>query len=402
MKDDVVARVILLSLLAAACKSPGDAETTAGTTTEVATTDTGSTPTTGGDATTTDSTTSGTTSGTGGMTGEPTTGATDTGDTGDTGDTTGAEGGVRPPEPGPMMEPDGAGVVLAISRFFLGDTDRDGTPNKDDGWRQYGYDLDLRISDAGSTDLCLPRQNANPGSVYPDGDDGIDNNFGKLLLPSLLSLSPDLGAQQNDAVSSGEYTLLFDLQQLGAGTDYNPLLTRHYVGAALKGAPKFDGSDAWPVDPASLTNPADILTPKLAFADSYVTGNTWVGVAAPDAILTLRIADLDLRVRNAVITMDLDASHQFAPRGTLAGVLSVDELRDAFKEFAGAFDPGLCQGATIESFLTQVEQAADILLGATQDPTKQCDAISIGIGFEAAGVKLGAIAAGVPEQDFCP
>ena len=401
MKDHVVERVILLSLwaaLALACKSPGDAETTAtGTTTEVTTTDTGSAPTTGGDATTTtDGTTSGTSNGTGGMTGEPTTGATDTGDT------TGGEGGVRPPEPGPMIAPDGDGVVLAISRFFIGNTDRDGTPNQEDGWRQYGYDLDHTISDAGSTDVCLPRAGADPGMVYPDGDDGIDNNFGKLILPILLDISADLGAQQDDTVMDGEYTLLFDLQQLGTGADYNPLLTRHYIGAELGSAPKFDGTDAWPVDPASLVDPADILTPKLALADSYVTGNTWVGVASPDATLTLRIGPLDLQLRHAVITMDLDASHQFVPRGTLAGVLSVVELRDAFKEFAGAFDPGLCEGASLESILTQVEQAADILLGPPQDPTKQCDAISIGIGFEAARVKIGAIAAAVPEQDFCP
>ena len=56
-------------------------------------------------------------------------------------------------------------------------------------------------------------------------------------------------------LSSGQYTLLIDLQALGAGPDQNPLLARMYTGANLGHPPLFDGTDLWPVDPASLASP---------------------------------------------------------------------------------------------------------------------------------------------------
>lgn len=399
MKDRAVQCVVssgLFAVLALACGSPGDMETTGTATEDTGTTATMPTmPTTSTTSTTTGDDTSDA-SGTGGATDVPTTGA----DTG-AGETTGGEGGAQPPGPGPMMAPDGEGsVALAVSRFYLGDTDRDGMPDKENGWRQYGYDLDGKISDTGAG-LCVPRKGADPGEVHGDGDDGIDNGFGKHILTLLLGVSADLGSKQNEAVAAGAYTLIFDLQQLGAGADYNPILTRHYVGGALGSAPKFDGTDMWPVDAASLADPPDILTPRLELS-GHVTADTWVGRASGDAILKLRIGTLDLRISQAVVTMDLDAAHQTAPRGTLAGVVSVTDLREEFAELAGSYDPNLCGSVTLESILTQVEQAADILLDATQDPTKECDAVSIGIGFEAARVQLGEVVDAVPEQDFCP
>ena len=41
-------------------------------------------------------------------------------------------------------------------------------------------------------DLCKPAEGAHASSVYPDGDDGIDNNFGKVLVPIYNGLVTDL------------------------------------------------------------------------------------------------------------------------------------------------------------------------------------------------------------------
>jgi hypothetical protein len=48
-----------------------------------------------------------------------------------------------------------------------------------------------------------------------------------------------------------------------------------------------------------------------------------------------------------------------------------------------------------------VAQAPDILADATQDPTKTCDAISIGIGFEAVAVQLGPVQPMSPPLPAC-
>ncbi len=54
----------------------------------------------------------------------------------------------------------------------------------------------------------------------------------------------------------------------------------------------------------------------------------------------------------------------------------------SIKRIAGSFEPTLCSGATIDSLLTQVSQASDILNDGTQDPSKACDGVSIGLGFQ--------------------
>jgi len=303
--------------------------------------------------------------------------------------------------PPPPNAPD---VTFAISKLFLGDTDRDGTPNKVSGWKQYGFDLDHKISTALSVDLCIPRKNAPVKTVYPDGNNGIDNAFGKNILPMFLGLSSTFSADENARITKGEHTLLFHVQKLGPDIDYNPLLGREYAGANLGQPPKFDGSDTWPVNPASLVNPADIMSAKTQFPQSYLTANTWVGIAQGDLDFSLAVlgASAVLPIKHAIVTMDLSLDHKAAQNGTIAGVITVNDFVAYLKKAAGTFDPSLCSGPTIDSILAQLEQAADILADTSQDPTKLCDAISIGLGFDAKVVKLGAIAPPVmPSPDPC-
>jgi hypothetical protein len=315
-------------------------------------------------------------------------------------------GDARPPSPGAMVAPDGEGsVVFAISKLYMGDTDRDGTPDAANGWKQYGFDIDGKISTATSTDLCKPVDDAAPTNVYPDGYGGIDNAFGKNTLPMLLGVDSLYSSEQNDQILEGKSTMLLDLENLGGGTVYDPLVSRIYTGGDLGSPPLFDGSDAWPVDPSSLTDPADITSAKVTITNSYVIGDTWVGQVSGGFPLTLRLTGLPIQmvIQNAVIAMQLDASHTSATGGTISGVIATDAFVSAVKEAAGLFDPSLCSGSTIDSILEQVAQASDILQDGTQDPTKPCDGISIGLGFDASQVLLGPIAPPtVPPTSPCP
>src|SRR5262245_53902474 len=81
-------------------------------------------------------------------------------------------GGSQPPPAGPPNPGDGAGATFVIRKLFLGDTDRDGTPNLANGWMQYGFDIDHKVSDPTSTDLCHPAMGALKEKVYLDGDAG--------------------------------------------------------------------------------------------------------------------------------------------------------------------------------------------------------------------------------------
>jgi hypothetical protein len=298
----------------------------------------------------------------------------------------------RPPLPGPASAPDGVGsATFAFSKMYLGDTDRDGTVNKASGWKQFGFDIDARASTATSTDLCKPRQGAPPKNVYEDGDAGIDNSFGKNILPIFLAVASGFSAAVNSSIEKGNETHLVDLKALGAKGDYNPLGAQVFGGANRGGPPSFDGSDFWPIDPATAIVNGQTITAKLGIAQSYLVGNTWVGRGA--GVLRLRLGfdgyPLYLPIRNPVIAMELDAAHTKATLGTISGVMEVEEMKAAVASFFGSADPALCPPSpTLDSILTQFEQAADILADGSQDPLKECDAVSIGLGFDATQVLL--------------
>lgn len=341
--------------------------------------------------------------GTGGAGGGSTTTTTTT--TGTAGGTPGTS--IVPPGPPGMKAPDGAGsVTFAVSKLYLGDTNPDGTPNLANGWKKFGYDLDGKVSTLTSTDLCKPSNNAAPKNVYPDGDNGIDNSFGKNILPVILGLSSDATAKINEGIAGGSFTIMMDMDKLGAGPEYNPLLVRLYAGGDLGAAPKWDGTDMWPVRPELLNDPNDIKSSKIQFPTSYVVNNTWVSGTKGDVNLGLSISGftLNLTISSAWITLEMDASHKHGTKGVIAGVLQTDTLINELQKVAGSFDPTFCDpnNATFQSIAAQIRQASDILHDGTQDPTKQCDGISIGLGFDAEVVTLGAIEpVGPPPPDPC-
>src|SRR5262245_61357453 len=100
----------------------------------------------------------------------------------------GQSASARPPAPGPQKAGDGpaAGSVFAVKKLYLGDSDRDGTKNGTNGWRQYGFDLDGKQTTPSSTDVCKPASGGKPELVYNDGNNGIDNSFGEIILPIVL------------------------------------------------------------------------------------------------------------------------------------------------------------------------------------------------------------------------
>lgn len=344
-------------------------------------------------------------------------GGTDVQGSGGSSSASGTGGGANvphaaPPPPGPSMPPDGASsVTFAVKKLYLGDYDRDGKTDKANGWKQYGFDLDGKISTATSKDLCKPRNNAPASSVYPDGKDGIDNSFGKNILPIILGLSANASSSINDSITKGSFTIMLDMQKLGAGKDYNPLTTKLYGGGKLvdanmmEVAPKWDGNDAWPVLPELLNNPADITSSKVVFDKSYLVSNTWVSGGKGTISLNLSVSgySLSLTIASALVAMDLAGDHKTATNGTIAGVIATDSLTSELKKVAGGFDKSLCMGTTIDSIISQIEAASDIMKdGSSGDPNTPCDGISIGLGFDASVVKLGAIApAAGPSPDPC-
>jgi hypothetical protein len=299
------------------------------------------------------------------------------------------------------------GAVLAVNKLFLGDTNPDGTPNTVNGWKQYGFNVDGLVSTDMSMDLCKPKQGAPPSKVYPDGNNGIDNSFGKNVMPLFSSLAPNFSENVNQRILAGDFTLIAHLADLGPEPDKPSLLTRIYGGGDLGEAPKFDGTDCWPVLAESLMDPADIKSAKISFDMSSVAGNVWSSGGSSTLELILPASALGVSVKltihQARFSMVLDPSHGGAMGGQIGGVLDTEEFATEMKNVIAAFDPSFCSGPTSDSLLNQIRQASDIMKDGTQDPAQECDGISIGLGFTMTQIGLAGVAPPVPPTPpICP
>ena len=223
-----------------------------------------------------------------------------------------------------------------------------------------------------------------------DGEDGRDNSFGKNVLELVKLVVPEPSSVVNDAIHKGTFSVLIDIGGLGGDADYNPLEAKLYGGDRTATPPRFDGTDVWPVMPEPLVG-GSIDSPKVQFKNSYVTGNTWVsGDPAPlDLVITMAGYTVKLTLARAIISMDLDPDRKSATRGTIAGILDTEALVKEIEKLVTGLTDQFCDVTSLEPILDSVRQASDVLNDGTQDPTKTCNGISIGIGFEMKAVHLG-------------
>jgi hypothetical protein len=304
-----------------------------------------------------------------------------------------------PPPPGPMHYGDGnVPKTFAITRLYLGDTDPNGTPDAKNGWRSWGYDLDGQGDTATTIHHCQPVGGVDPKRLA-NGNNGIDNSFGENILPILFGISSKTPAAVNAALAAGGPTLLITINQLGLGANYNPLSSIFIAGADLGSPPKLDGTDVWPFEQGS----------SVGLLASYVTGNTWVsGPPTTMGLVTITLAlpgspaiKLGLPIGHAIVAMKLDASHQHATGGVIAGVISTSDFTKEILTLQAQFDPSFCFEGPDNSIIAQITQASDIMRDGTQDPSKTCDGISIGLGFDAEPVLLGGGVTPPPPPNPC-
>lgn len=322
--------------------------------------------------------------------GAETTGAGGSGSGG--GSQTGAGAGdvvlAAPPErPDGAAQPEaGASEFLGISELFVGETDRGGAASPT-AWEDYGYDLDGqptvdtngddKFDSADLTNHCTPTGGeVNVGAVE-DGANGVDNSFGKNIIPIIVGLVPDLSDAATQAITEGSFTIGLRMDGLGSADAYDPISTNLYAGANGE-------SGTWQYVGALLNND-DIEDPKIQFPNAYVVGNTWVSGEPQLVTISLSLSgiNLDLNIENAVITVDLAADHKSGQNGIIAGVLDAQALIDEIAKVVGELDVGICpDDPTFESVIVQnILGATDLLKDGSNKANVPCDGISIGLGF---------------------
>jgi hypothetical protein len=288
--------------------------------------------------------------------------------------------------------------VLAVNSLDFGE-------GNSGQWKSIGFNLDGLVTTAASTNVCQPAAGASTLIPYPDGNDGIDNSFGKNLLPDILGIDPTWTTDVNNSILAGKFTALLELECLPPTGDVPVLTTKLFAGTTLSSPPKFDGTDKWPVEPDLLSNPKDPQSSTIVFNTCSVTGTAFDAGKNGVIVLTIPITtqgqstSLKLTLYAARLTMTLSADRKSATGGMLGGVLNTAEFLVQVNKVGYLLD--LCSNSLLATLLNDIQQASDILSDGTQDPTKTCDGISMGLGFTMAPAQIGGVGPAAPMGMTC-
>ena len=283
-----------------------------------------------------------------------------------------------------------AEINFAVRDLWLGETDQTPAFTLDgNAWATFGYNIDGKVTDSLSTDVCTLAPGAL-STVQVDGNDGADNSFGANLVDEFsIAFGGSLSSYLSSKVAMGSFTFLFDLTGLTTSpTQTNTGLTAEiFGGARFPGTPTFTLADNWPIDPGTLADGVTLSHgAKTSFSDSYVANGTWVSGSPTDIVFALELANkpLVLKFHQAVATFQHsldDAGAHHARHGRIAGILKADELITAITSVVGDINKGQYCGL-VRAFAAKVTASQDILEDGTNAEGLACSGISFGVAFE--------------------
>jgi len=291
----------------------------------------------------------------------------------------------------PAVSVGGTTRWFVVDSYRLGVTDRNGAMTAA-GWKQYGYDLDGRATsreDSRDGKGACRRPAGAPTMGQQDGVGGIDNNFGQHFVPVVKTLMYDVEKLTNERVANGGYTLVLRIDDVsGASEDAYAPGALYFVGHRDK--PKFTADEKWPVAGTKIE-------PIATFPAGYVSGGTWVsgdlGAELKQVALPFLGDALLAPLFGGVLTLGLDSR-----QGTMAGAVRTTDFLEAMKP--SLVRRGVCPGtATYDQYISTVTQSSDMLatLPLAVDPSRTCDAVSLGVGFTVAPIAGVAGTTGAPE-----
>jgi hypothetical protein len=290
-------------------------------------------------------------------------------------------------------------ATFAMTKQVLGD----GSSGQ---WMSLGFNIDGLVSTAASTDVCQPNSGGDVATAYPDGDNGIDNSWGKNIVPLIVGVYPTWSSDTNAAIQSGAFSSLYEMSCLTPKGDVPSFSTKQFLATSLGSTPLLDGTDQWPVAPELLTSAADPDSSMITFPASSITGSLFDTKANQTFAIRFPIASksgstmINLTLHAAHVQMTLSADRKSATGGVIGGVIKTEDFVTEVKKIGYLFN--LCGQSVLTSLITAVRQASDIMSDGTQNPSSTCDGISIGLGFEAAQAKRGAVGPAEQTAPTCP
>lgn len=302
----------------------------------------------------------------------------------------------EPPRPSVAPSPEGFQRYFAIERMELGTA-------APDAWRVIGLDLDDRCTTS-ETPLEELECSTRIAAGHPDGEEGIDNQFGASILPSIAEYDVDVLIDYNQSFRRGLYGLVFSVSGWNRLPDDDAVVVAvleatEGVGPT-GGPPEFLGDDVWTVTQDSLVG-RDLERP-LCSGTGYVSGGIVVGKLPSRCgfrITSENEHTVQVILTRATALIDIDEGSSTFGQGTLSGRWRVADFTNTFESIGEAFCPDAA-GPVISAALNA---AADVLAEGSADPSVRCDAISFGASFQVQQARISpTVGPSLTPRDWCP
>jgi hypothetical protein len=323
--------------------------------------------------------------------------------------------GRRPPaRPTGADGPDGEDMVFGLRDVVL-DQEADGR------WARLGYNLDGYCT--GAPDFALGCT-LPPGGGRPsqDGEDGIDNVFGKDLFPLVDGVVDGLEEASRARQMEGLGLVVMGLRDwnglpddpqvhvtisqsvdtvAAAAGDPPPAVVFVNHEATLAGepapGPAWDGNDyVWVREDTFLAGNYD--DPLVFDANAYVAGNVFVA-RLPERVEILFQGDgvgVMVRLTGGIATGRITDDRMGIDDVMVTGRWSVLDL------LRTAENVGVCVGTIEYNFLrSRLEALVDVSSDPAADRSTLCNAISLGVGFTGRRLRLGGVVEGPPLGNTC-
>ncbi|MBX3181635.1 MAG: hypothetical protein KIT72_12790 [Polyangiaceae bacterium] len=315
--------------------------------------------------------------GAGGTAGSGAAGSGGVGGTAGAGGTAGTGGcGSRRPPPRPTS-PDDLGIGPKV--FVLRDIVIDQSPNL---WETIGYDLDGLCSKPPEHPVeCMAAGASQPEL---DGQEGVDNAFGHVVVPILKVADADLQEGARKSQREGRSAIVVHLSNYN-GFPNDPSVrvwlgqAREAIpaGATEPGMPAWDGQDSFYVVDSAFRN-GDLNEPNIDDDNAYVADNRLVMRLPDRAPFPFQTSNgtVVLTLTDAFLTGTIEAD------GSLTDVILAG--RWAVQDILAAVElVGMCPSDVTYTLIENLlNNNADIRsTPGTGGPGAVCNAISIGLGF---------------------
>lgn len=330
----------------------------------------------------------------------PGTAATGTGGSGGAGASTGAggEGGSGGTAGGPCVSktyppPPSSGktggtttFVAALRAIDLGDLNADGS---------LGLDLDDRCTCLGDGPSCPSPSFAT--ADHCDGPGGVDNGLARVFefLSVLVGGTFD-SANLSEQANLGEWSQLFRVRNYNGEDDDDQVEVAMYTSSGLEngGVAAWNGLDVFRIAASSIGPGGTSEDPAFVDPKAYVTGGVLVAALSKSAVtLTIGESEVAVDITAGLIQAEIvPVGGSFGLRkGIIAGRwrnADVFPMLSALRDGTGA---PICQGQLLYDTLKDKICSNTDIRSTLGSPTDPCDALSMGIGFEADPAQLGTV-----------